>query len=185
MLDVNPAAAAAAAKSLQLCPTLCDPRDSSPPGSPVPGILQAQGPGVCKLPKPPASRALCQAKRAPRAAFPSGCLAPNPARIKCCFQSRKELGVSSVLCKIRGCGGDAWAKLESLGQSSGPSRPEQAEHGTRLRAGLQRGGGRSRRRRRAENRGAETERGGGAGGRRRPNRRSILLFCISFPWGWS
>ena len=35
-------AAAAAAKSLQLCPTLCDPRDSSPPGSTVPGILQAR-----------------------------------------------------------------------------------------------------------------------------------------------
>ena len=35
-------AAAAAAKSLQLCPTLCDPRNSSPPGSPVPGILQAR-----------------------------------------------------------------------------------------------------------------------------------------------
>ena len=36
------AAAAAAAKSLQLCPTLCDPIDSSPPGSAVPGILQAR-----------------------------------------------------------------------------------------------------------------------------------------------
>ena len=35
-------AAAAAAKSLQSCPTLCDPRDSSPAGSPVPGILQAR-----------------------------------------------------------------------------------------------------------------------------------------------
>ena len=34
--------AAAAAKSLQLCPTLCDPIDGSPPGSPVPGILQAR-----------------------------------------------------------------------------------------------------------------------------------------------
>ena len=34
--------AAAAAKSLQLCPTLCDPIDNSPPGSPVPGILQAR-----------------------------------------------------------------------------------------------------------------------------------------------
>ena len=34
--------AAAAAKSLQSCQTLCDPRDSSPPGSPVPGILQAR-----------------------------------------------------------------------------------------------------------------------------------------------
>ena len=35
-------AAAAAAKSLQSCPTLCDPIDCSPPGSPVPGILQAR-----------------------------------------------------------------------------------------------------------------------------------------------
>ena len=33
---------AAAAKSLQSCLTLCDPRDGSPPGSPVPGILQAR-----------------------------------------------------------------------------------------------------------------------------------------------
>ena len=33
---------AAAAKSLQSCPTLCDPRDGSPLGSPVPGILQAR-----------------------------------------------------------------------------------------------------------------------------------------------
>ena len=36
------AAAAAAAKSLQSCPTPCDPKDSSPPGFPVPGILQAR-----------------------------------------------------------------------------------------------------------------------------------------------
>ena len=35
-------AAVAAAKSLQSCPTLCDPIDGSPPGSPVPGILQAR-----------------------------------------------------------------------------------------------------------------------------------------------
>ena len=34
--------AAAAAKSLQLCPTLCNPIDGSPPGFPVPGILQAR-----------------------------------------------------------------------------------------------------------------------------------------------
>jgi len=39
---VKTAAAAAAAKSLQSCPTLCDPIDSSPPGFPVPGILQAR-----------------------------------------------------------------------------------------------------------------------------------------------
>ena len=35
-------AAAAAAKSLQSCPTLCDPIDGSLPGSPIPGILQAR-----------------------------------------------------------------------------------------------------------------------------------------------
>ena len=34
--------AATAAKSLQLCPTLCDPTDGSPPGFPIPGILQAR-----------------------------------------------------------------------------------------------------------------------------------------------
>ena len=36
------AATATAAKSLQSCPTLCDPIDGSPPGSPIPGILQAR-----------------------------------------------------------------------------------------------------------------------------------------------
>ena len=36
------AAAAAAAKSLQLCPTLCSPRDGSPRGSAIPGFLQAR-----------------------------------------------------------------------------------------------------------------------------------------------
>ena len=35
-------AAATAAKSLQSCPTLCDPIDDSPPGSPIPRILQAR-----------------------------------------------------------------------------------------------------------------------------------------------
>ena len=35
-------AATAAAKSLQSCPTLCDPIDGSPPGSAIPGILQAR-----------------------------------------------------------------------------------------------------------------------------------------------
>ena len=41
-LTCSAAAAAAAAKSLQSCLTLCDPIDGSPPGSPVPGILQAR-----------------------------------------------------------------------------------------------------------------------------------------------
>ena len=42
LLLLDTAAAAAAAKSLQSCPTLCDPMDCSPPGSSVPGILQAR-----------------------------------------------------------------------------------------------------------------------------------------------
>ena len=41
-LSPHLAAAAAAAKSRQSCPTLCDPIDGSPPGSPIPGILQAR-----------------------------------------------------------------------------------------------------------------------------------------------
>ena len=40
--ELRDCVAAAAAKSLQSCPTLCDPIDGSPPGSPVPGILQAR-----------------------------------------------------------------------------------------------------------------------------------------------
>ena len=40
--NIRHAAAATAAKSLQSCPTLCDPTDGSPPGSPVAGILQAR-----------------------------------------------------------------------------------------------------------------------------------------------
>ena len=40
--NIHSNTAAAAAKSLQSCPTLCDPIEGSPPGSPVPGILQAR-----------------------------------------------------------------------------------------------------------------------------------------------
>ena len=42
VLNRMPAAAAAAAKLLQSCPTLCGPIDGGPPGSPVPGILQVR-----------------------------------------------------------------------------------------------------------------------------------------------
>ena len=42
LLFLSYSAAAAAAKSFQLCLTLCDPIDGSPPGSPIPGILQAR-----------------------------------------------------------------------------------------------------------------------------------------------
>ena len=38
----NAGAAVAGAKSLQSCPTLCDPTDGTPPGSPIPGIRQAR-----------------------------------------------------------------------------------------------------------------------------------------------
>ena len=41
-MDMKAVATAAAAKSLQSCPTLCDPIDSSPPGYPIPGIFQAR-----------------------------------------------------------------------------------------------------------------------------------------------
>ena len=54
--------AAAAAKSLQSCPTLCDPIDGSPAGSPVPGILQAR-----TLEWVPLSYSAC---------IPSGCISP-------------------------------------------------------------------------------------------------------------
>ena len=43
------AAAAAAAKLLQLCPTLCDPIDSSPPGSPVPGKGEPGPPSQARI----------------------------------------------------------------------------------------------------------------------------------------
>ena len=51
-------AAAAAAKSLQSCPILCDPIDGSPPDSPVPGILQAR-----TLEWVPRSLELCEVQR--------------------------------------------------------------------------------------------------------------------------
>ena len=41
-METQISAAAAAAKSLQSCPTMCDPIDGSPTGSPIPGILQAR-----------------------------------------------------------------------------------------------------------------------------------------------
>ena len=51
--------ATATAKSLQSCPTLCDPIDGSPPGSPVPGILQAINTGVgCHFLKAAAAKSL-------------------------------------------------------------------------------------------------------------------------------
>ena len=45
-LELKAGAAATAAKSLQLCSTLCDPIDGSPPGSPIPGITPGKNAGV-------------------------------------------------------------------------------------------------------------------------------------------
>ena len=42
IMGISNSNAAAAAKSLQSCPTLCNPIDGNPPGSPIPGILQAR-----------------------------------------------------------------------------------------------------------------------------------------------
>ena len=50
--SMHEAAAAAAAKSLQSCPTLCDPIDGSPAGSAVPGILQARTVKWVAMPPP-------------------------------------------------------------------------------------------------------------------------------------
>ena len=44
--------AAVAAKLLQSCPTLCNPKDGSPPGSPIPGILQARNWSGLPFPSP-------------------------------------------------------------------------------------------------------------------------------------
>ena len=53
LLDkIKPLSTAAAAKLLQSCPTLCNPKDSSPPGSPVPGILQQEHWSGLPLPSP-------------------------------------------------------------------------------------------------------------------------------------
>ena len=61
----------AAAKSLQLCPTLCDPIDGSPPGYPIPGVLQAR---MLPFPSP-----MCESEVAqlyPTLQDPMGCSLP-------------------------------------------------------------------------------------------------------------
>ena len=84
-----PAAAAAAAKSLQSCPTLCDPIDGSPPGSPVPGILQARTLEWLPLPSP-----MCEVKSesevaqsCPTLSDPMDCSLPDSS-IHGIFQAR-------------------------------------------------------------------------------------------------
>ena len=81
--------AAAAAKSLQSCPTLCDPIDGSPPGSPVPGILQARTRVGChfllqcrKVKSESQAAQLC-----PTLSDPMDCSLPGPS-IHGIFQAR-------------------------------------------------------------------------------------------------
>ena len=68
------AAAAAAAKSLQPCPTLCDLTDGSPPGSPVPGILQARTLEWVPLPSPSHIAGRCFYRLSPNGSQSLSCL---------------------------------------------------------------------------------------------------------------
>ena len=75
----------ATAKSLQSCPTLCNPIDSSPPGSPVPGILQAR-----TLEWVPFSSPMCEsevAQSCPTRSDPMDCSLPGSS-IHGIFQAR-------------------------------------------------------------------------------------------------
>ena len=81
--------AAAAAKSLQSCPTLCNPIDGSPPGSPVPGILQARTLSGLPFPSPMQESEKWKWSRSvvPDSLRPHG---PQPTRLLCprIFQAR-------------------------------------------------------------------------------------------------
>ena len=71
------AATAAAAKSLQSCPTLCDPIDGSPPGSPVPGILQASCHFLLQCMKVKSESEVAQS--CPTLGDPMDCSLPGPS----------------------------------------------------------------------------------------------------------
>ena len=68
---------AAAAKSLQLCPTLCDPIDVSPPGSPVPGILQQEHWSGLPFPSPMQESESEAAQSCPSLSDPMDCSLPG------------------------------------------------------------------------------------------------------------
>ena len=79
------AVAAAAAKSLQSCPALCDPIDSSPPGSPVPGILQAKHWSGLPFPSPMSENEVT--KSCPTLHDPMDCSLPGSS-VHGIFQAR-------------------------------------------------------------------------------------------------
>ena len=79
--------AAAAAKSLQSCPTLCDPTDGSPPGSPVPGILQAGNWSGLPFPSPMQESESEVAQSCPTLRDPMDCSLPGSS-VHGIFQAR-------------------------------------------------------------------------------------------------
>ena len=81
------AAAAAAAKSLQSWPTLCDPTDGSPPGSPVPRILQARIPEWGAISLSNAGKRKVKVKSCPTLSDPMDCSLPGSS-IHGIFQAR-------------------------------------------------------------------------------------------------
>ena len=95
-----------AAKSLQSCPTLCDPIDGSPPGSPIPGILQARTRSGLPFPSPMRESEVAQS--CPTLSDPMDCSPPGSS-IHGIFQARVlEWGaiafstnrISSHLCHV-------------------------------------------------------------------------------------
>ena len=76
---------AAAAKSLQPCPTLCDPIDGSPPGSPIPGILQARTLEWVAIPSPMHESEVAQS--CPTLSDPMDCSLPGSS-VHGLFQAR-------------------------------------------------------------------------------------------------
>ena len=93
---ISHAVATAAAKSLQSCPTLCDPIDGSPLGSPVPGILQAKTLERVAISSPMRKSELAQSCPTPR--DPMDCSAPGSS-VHGIFQAR-------VLSISRNCAGE-------------------------------------------------------------------------------
>ena len=79
--------AAAAAKSLQSCPTLCNPIDGSPPGSPVPGILQARTLEWGAFPSPMHESECEVAQSCPTPSDPLDCSPPGSS-VHGVFQAR-------------------------------------------------------------------------------------------------
>ena len=82
---MNYKTAAAAAKSLQSCPTLCDPIDNSPPGSPVPGILRQEHRSGLPFPSPMRESEVAQS--CPTLSDPMDCSPPGSS-VHGIFQAR-------------------------------------------------------------------------------------------------